>query len=289
MFDQVEDFCRPTSVPEALRMLQRAKGRARIVAGGTDAIVAGGNGVRVLIDITRAGLSYIRLKPGTVAIGATTTMAEIEESDLLRKMAGGILSLAAATCGSAAIRNLATVGGNIANASPAADLATPLLALEAAAVVADARGRRKMPLAEYLADAETGRFAKSILAEIIVPVPPGGKRCGWSFQKLGRTAVDIALVSVAAGLELDSKGRVKRARIALGSVAPTALRCAAAEERMTGRTADAALIAEAAEEAAGAVRPISDVRASAEYRRNMSAVLTARALRDCISQTGGSL
>jgi CO/xanthine dehydrogenase FAD-binding subunit len=289
VFQQVEAFRRPTSVPEALRLLQSGKGQARIVAGGTDAVVAGGDGVRILIDITRAGLSYIRRKPGVLAIGATTTLAEIEESALVRKMAGGILPAAAATCGSASIRNMATLGGNMANASSAADMAVPLLVLEASAVVADMRGRRKLPLAEYLAGAAAGRFSKAILVEVTVPEPPGGKRSGWAFQKLGRTAVDISLVSVAAGLGLDVKGRIKWSRIALGSVAPTALRAATAETLMAGQIASSALIADAAAEVARSVRPISDVRATAEYRREMSSVLTARAFAECIARAGGSL
>jgi len=289
VFDQVEAFYRPASVPEALRLLQRGKGRARIVAGATDVVVAGGDGVRVLIDITRAGLSYVRRKPGGLEIGATTTLAEIEESETLRKIAGGILPLAAASCGSVSIRNMATLGGNMANASAAADMATPLLVLEASARIADAHGRRNLPLGDYLAGAAIGRFSKSILVEVAVPQPPGGKHCGWSFQKLGRTAVDISLVSVAAGLGLDAAGRVKWVRIALGSVAPTALRAGTAEQRMTGQTLDAALITEASEEVGRAVSPISDIRASAEYRREMSVVLTARALRECAARAGGGV
>jgi carbon-monoxide dehydrogenase medium subunit len=288
VFDQVEAFCRPASVAEALRMLQRDRGRARIVAGGTDVVVAGGEGVRVLIDITRAGLSYIRSKPGALAIGATATLAEIEESALLCRLAGGIIPRAAATCGSTTIRNMATLGGNLANASPAADMAVPLLALEASAVVAEARGRRKLPLAEYLVGASAGRFSNSILVEVTLPAPPGGKCCGWSFQKLGRTALDISLVSVAAGLKLDTRGRVKWARIALGSVAPTALRAETAEQLLAGRTPDAVAIAEAAAEVARAARPITDVRASAEYRREMSAVLARRAFEECMAAAGGS-
>ena len=287
MFDQVEAFCRPASVPEALRLLQRGKGHARIVAGGTDVVVGGGDDVRILIDITRAGLNYVRRKPNELAIGATVTLAEIEESELLRKAAGGILPRAAATCGSASIRNIATLGGNLANASPAADMAIPLLVLEASAVVADARGPHLLPLVDYLASASAGHLSKSILVEITIPKPSGRKHCGWSFQKLGRTAVDISLVSVAAGLQLDHKGRVEWVRIALGSVAPTAMRAEAAEQCMTGRIPDAASIAEAAAEVARAVRPISDVRASAGYRRDMSSVLSARALRECVAQAGG--
>ena len=127
------------------------KGQARVVAGGTDVVVEGDDSVRFLIDITHAGLSYIRRRGTACVIGATTTMAELEASDVIQALAGGLLSRAARTCGSALIRNLATLGGNMANGSPAADMATPLLVLDAAVVMVDSKGRRKLPLAEYLA------------------------------------------------------------------------------------------------------------------------------------------
>jgi aerobic carbon-monoxide dehydrogenase medium subunit len=203
MFDQVNVFYRPTTVPEALRLLQRGKGQARIVAGGTDMVIAGGESIRALIDITQAGLSYIRRNGSALAIGATTTLVTLQESGQLAGFAGGLLPRAAATCGSASIRNLATLGGNLANASPAADMATPLLALDSSVVLADARGQRTLPLADYLAAAGNRGFSKSILVEVLIPAPPRGKNCRWSFQKLGRTAVDISLVNVAAGLWLD--------------------------------------------------------------------------------------
>jgi carbon-monoxide dehydrogenase medium subunit len=287
LFDKVEAFCRPASVPEALRLLERGKGQARIVAGGTDQVVAGGDSVRVLIDITRAGLTYIRRKGKAVAIGATTTLSEVDSGDLLGKFADGLLPSAAATCGAIPIRNLATLGGNMANASPAADMTTPLLALDASVVMADVRGRRKLPLAKYLAGAAANGFPHSILVEVVIPDPPPGSR--WSFQKLGRTALDISVVNVAAGLQLDRRHRVKWARIALGAVAPTAMRAEAAERLLEGRVFDAALIAEAAAEVAKVVRPITDVRASAEYRRKMSAVLAARALKACGVRAGCEL
>ena len=289
MFDKVEAFYRPANVREALRLLAGGKGRARVVAGGTDVVVEGDRSIRFLIDITHAGLSYIRRRGMSCAIGATTTMAELEASDVIQALAGGLLSRAARSCGSVPIRNLATLGGNLANGSPAADMATPLLVLDAAVVMADSKGRRKLPLAEYLAGARTHRYAKSLLVEVVVPDPPRGKACRWSFQKLGRTAVDISLVNVSAGLQLDSRGRVKWARIALGSVAPAPVRASGAEQRMTGRILDQALLAEGGAEVAREVSPISDARASAEYRREICSVLTRRALEECSAPAGCSL
>jgi len=293
MFESVEAFYRPANVREALQLLQRAKGAARIVAGCTDMILGDDRAPRFLIDITHAGLRYIRRRGATWAIGATTTMAEIEASGELRALAGGLLSHAAATCGSVEIRNMATVGGNMANGSPAADLATPLLALDAAAVIAEAGAsrprRRKMPLADYLAVARSCEMRNSLLVELTFPDPPDGSRGGWSFQKFGRTALDISVVNVAAGFELDTRGRVKWVRIALGAVAPTPIRMPAAEALMVGRTLDHGLLAEACESVMREVRPISDVRASAEYRRELSRVLTGRALEACALGEGCGL
>jgi len=301
MFDKVEAFYRPASVREALRLLDSGKGKARVVAGGTDLVVQGDDTVHFLIDITRAGLSYIRPKGAALAIGAATTMAQLEASDVVAALADGLLARAARSCGSALIRNRATLGGNIANASPAADMATPLLVLEASVVLAHARGRRTLPLAEYLLTAAAHRaamhgvagrrrtpdpFAGCLLVEVVIPAPPGGKGCRWSFQKFGRTAVDISLVNVAAGLQTDARGKVKWARIALGSVSPAPMRAAGAEQRMLGRKVDQAMLAEIGAEVAREVSPISDARASAEYRRELCFVLSRRALEECSALAG---
>ena len=286
MFENVEAFYRPASVRDALQLLENAQGGARIVAGCTDLVLEDDRSVRFLIDIKRAGLNYIRRRGGKFAIGATTTMSEIEQSPEIRDLAGGLLSRAAATCGSVQIRNMATVGGNMANGSPAADLAAPLLALDASAVIADSQGRSKMPLADYLAAARSRALAKSLLVEVTFEEPPSGSRCGWSFQKFGRTEIDISIVNVAAGLQLDPRGRVKWVRIALGAVAPAPMRMDATEALMKGRAFDRVLLTEACESVMRDVRPIGDQRASADYRRELSRVLTGRALEEC-SAPGG--
>jgi CO/xanthine dehydrogenase FAD-binding subunit len=289
MFENVETFCRPASMREAVQLLHNAKGSARIIAGCTDLIVEGDASVRCLIDLHHAGLSYIRRRGANWTIGATTTMAEIEESRVLCVLAGGLLSRAAATCGGPQIRNMATVGGNMANGSPAADLATSLLALDAWTVMADLTHKHRIPLADYLPVARTREMRSSLLVEVGFPEPPHGSRCAWSFQKFGRTEVDISLVNVAAGLQLDAHGRVKWARLALGAVAATPIRIAAAEELMTGRILDQALLTEVCELVMREVSPISDIRAAADYRRELSRVLTGRAIEDCAAHAGCSL
>src|ERR1039457_5184906 len=288
MFEQVEVFYRPASVREAVRLLASGKGRARIVAGGTDLVVDADSTVSALIDITHSGLTYIRKQGGVCAIGAATTMAELQESRTILALGGGILARAAATCGSVQIRSGATVGGNLANGSPAADLVTPLLVLDAVVVVADAKGRRKLPIADYLAARGTKGLRRSLLVEGTMPRPLG-RRCGWSFQKLGRTALDISVVNVAAGLQVDRSGRIQWARVVLGAVAPTAIRVGATEENLWGRTLDAEAIADAAEGVMREVSPITDIRASAQYRREMCRVLTRRALEECAAQAGCAL
>jgi carbon-monoxide dehydrogenase medium subunit len=287
MFDKVQAFYRPGNVREALRLLHGGKGRTRIVAGGTDVVAQADCSIRFLIDITHAGLSYIRHRSGACVIGATTTMAALESSPVIRALAGGILAHAAATCGSVQIRNRATIGGNLANGSPAADTASPLLALDAEVVLADQRGRHKVPLAALYSGLRKILLGKALIVEVVIPAPPRGGR--WSFQKLGRTQTDISLVNAAAGLQLDSHGRAKWARIALGAVAPAPMRAIAAENLLVGRKLDETLLEEVCEEVAREVRPITDVRASAEYRRAMSRVLTRRALEECAAGAGCGL
>jgi carbon-monoxide dehydrogenase medium subunit len=183
------------------------------------------------------------------------------------------------------IRNMATLGGNLANASPAAETATPLLALDAELLVADQRARRKVPLAAFYTALRKSVLAKALIVEIVIPIPPRAGR--WSFQKLGRTESDISLVNATAGLQLDSRGRVKWARIALGAVASTPIRIISAEVLMAGNRLDDGLITAACDLVEREVRPITDVRASAEYRRAMSGVLTRRALQECADQLAG--
>lgn len=285
-FDSVEAFYRPESVAEAVRLLHRGRGRARVVAGGTDLVVEGGRSIRFLIDLSRAGLTYIRKHETNCAIGATTTLAELEESTAIRALAGGLLSRAAASCGSIQNRNMATVGGNLAHGSPAADLIPPLLVLDAAVVVADAEGRHRWPLAEYLAQSRQKGLSNGVLVEVFVPEPPRGGRCGWSFQKFGRTEVDLSLVNAAAGLQLDVRGRVKWARLALGAVGPAAFRLTPVEEHLAGREFGHTLLAEAGEEVMGLVQPITDQRASSEFRRELSRVMAGRALEECAAAAG---
>ena len=206
MFDHIECFYQPTTLREALLLLRKVGKRGRIVAGATDIVMQADRSTRFLVDITRLGLNYVRGNNRGCVIGATTTMAELEHSPVIRALAGGILAKAASTCGSIQNRNMATVGGNLANASPAADTAAVLLALDAQVVVASSRRKRKIALAEFYSGPHRTVLNGELLEEVVIPALPSGGRLGWSFQKLGRTETDISLVNVAAGLQADARG-----------------------------------------------------------------------------------
>lgn len=286
MFDHIECFYRPTTLREALLLLRKVGKHGRIVAGATDIVTQADRSTCFLVDITRLGLDYVRKNGKGCVIGAATTMAALERSPVIRALAGGILAKAASTCGSIQNRNMATVGGNLANSSPAADTAAVLLALDAHVVLASSRRKRKIALAEFYSGPHKTILNGDLLEEIIIPVLPGGGRMGWSFQKLGRTATDISLVSVAAGLQIDPRGRIKWARLALGAVGPTPLRARNTEELLVGNTLSEDLLTRVGETVMREVSPVSDARTSAEYRREMSAVLARRALRECAARAG---
>jgi CO/xanthine dehydrogenase FAD-binding subunit len=184
---------------------------------------------------------------------------------------------------------MATVGGNLANASPAADTAVVLLALDGEVVVATSRQKRKIALAQFWSGPHRTVLSGGLLLEVVVPALPRGGRVGWSFQKLGRTETDISLVNAAAGLQFDARGQVKWVRVALGAVGPKPLRVKTAEALLPGKALSEDLLARVGEAVMNDVSPISDSRASAEYRREMSAVLARRALRECAVQAGLSL
>jgi probable selenate reductase FAD-binding subunit len=289
MFDRIRAFHRPTTVAQAIRLFEaerRHGGRGRYVAGGTDLVVQRDRTLRYLIDLTRLPLGYVRRVRGGWAIGATTRMADLEHSKPLLAFANGILSEAAATCGSRQIRNMATIGGNLANASPACDLAPPLLALGASVLVAGRGGRRTLPLERFFRGVHRTALNGGLLLEIAVPAPPKAARAAWSYQKLGRVQSDIAVVNAAAGIALDARGYCTWARIALGAVAPTPLRARRAEELLVARRLDRAAIEAAAERAAADAKPVSDVRGTAEYLRAMCRVLVTRALEECAHRAG---
>ena len=282
MFDHIRSFRQPFTTTEAIKLLQGQEGEAYLVAGGTDVALRAGRSVKVLVDISRLGLSYIKRRGGGLHIGATTTMAALEQSVLVRLTANGILAHAAASCGSPQTRNMATIGGNLANASPAADTATPLLVMGGQVVLQGMRASRTLPLEAYFAGPHSTNSNRELLVEIVVP--RSKPNMAFSFQRLARTEIDIALVAVASAIRCDAKRRCTDVRIALGAVAPYPMRAHRAEAVLEGQLPSDKLLRQAADIASQEIAPITDVRASAEYRREVAKVLTRRALEECVQR-----
>jgi carbon-monoxide dehydrogenase medium subunit len=230
---------------------------------------------RVIIDLNHVpGLSGIKLQKDGIHIGALTRLAEIKESRLVREKAP-VLAQAIGVMASPPIRTRGTMAGNLSTASPAADTAPALLVLEASVRLQSAKGKRLIPIDKFFQGPQkTVRGADEMLTEVIIPVRKGNS----VFLKLGRRkAFTLSVVSVAAFARVKG-GIFEDLRVALGAVAPTPIRGRKVEEALKGKEASEQNIAAAAELVKGEVKPISDLRASEEYRREMSAVLTRRVL-----------
>lgn len=277
---------KPSTLAEACR-LDADLPDALLIAGGTDLVVQMSRGQRRpanLIDISRLpGLSGVHVAGAQVEIGALTLQREAETSPLL---AGGAEAVreAARLVGGRQVRNIATVGGNIANASPAADVVPALMALDARLVLAGVDGERTMPLCDFLlGPRRTARRPGEIIASIAFPQPTA--EAATAFLKAGRRkAMEIAVVNVATHLRLDGDGTCRDVRIVLGSVGPVALRARKAEFLLEGTVPDQALVREAGRTASEECTPISDVRASADYRRLLVAALVERTLASCVER-----
>ena len=259
-----------------------------MVAGATDFVPlvrAGRWRTSLAVDISRLDeLRYIRPVDGGLEIGALTTHAALMRSRLVQQHAP-VLAEAARQVAGPQVQARATLGGNICTASPAADTVPALLVLDAIAVLVSPEGQRRLPLVEYLTGpGQTARRPGEMLQGIALPPPPPG--AGMAFEKLGKRKALIISVVNAAALLIPEGGRsaglqgirIGEARLALGAVAPTVVRCGAAEAFLVGQEPSEALFAAAAERVEDSIQPIGDVRASAEYRRVAAVALARRAL-----------
>jgi len=277
------EFYQPASLQEASRILRESGPGGRFLAGGTDLVIAmkeKGLVPKYIVDLKRiAGLSGIHEQgDGSIAIGALTTMREIEISPLITKKYS-FLSQSAAEVGSIQIRNRATVGGNMANATPSADVAPALIALNATAKITGASGDRTVPLEEYFrGPGQTVMGTDEILTEITIP-KTGPRLVGEYIKFSPREMMDLAYVGVAVSYNLgDSDKKCDGVRIVLGAVAPTPIRAKRAEAALEGQVLTEALAEKVGQIAAEEAKPISDVRSSADYRRAMVGAMTKRAL-----------
>lgn len=282
------DYIAPQSLGEALETLGKQTKGTHVIAGGTDLVPRMRSRMvepTLLVDLRLLSLDGIEMLDKWIRIGASTTHTDILESDLLAEHCYALVEATKEIAGPP-VRNRGTIGGNLVNASPAADLAPPLLVYDAIVVLAKANSEREISLSEFFtAPGETVLAPGEIMTEVRIPIIP--PKTASSFIKLGkRKAMAISVVSVAARLTLDDVGKISHARIALGSVAPTPLQAVKAEGVLEGLTPSEAIFAEAGQVASTESSPISDIRASGEYRKKMVAVLTRRALQSAWERLG---
>lgn len=268
---------RPRSTAEALAHL--AAGPATLIAGGTDVFPAlvDRPPPAAMIDLSDvAELRGIGIGSDAIRIGAATRWSELSRTPLPASCR--MLQQAAREIGSVQIQNRATIGGNLCNASPAADGAPPLVALDAEVELASARRVRRLRVEDFLVgNRRTQRAPDEIMTAILIPRAHENARS--VFLKLGaRKYLVISIVMVAAMLELDENRRIRAARIAVGAASETARRLRALERRLVGASADDAGAMQARDEDMAGLLPIDDVRATADYRREAARKLVSRAL-----------
>ncbi|MEE9569730.1 MAG: xanthine dehydrogenase family protein subunit M [Candidatus Binatia bacterium] len=287
------EIFQPSSVREASAILHEKGPGGRFFAGGTDLLIAikeKGLVPKYIVDLKRIpALTGIREQPdGGLIIGALTTMRELETSPILRQRYP-FLAQSAAEVGSIQIRNRATIGGNMANATPSADVAPTLLVLEARTKIVGMDGERVIELENFFrGPGQTVMGPEEILTEILIPpFQPG--LVGEYIKFSPREMMDLAYIGVAVTLLLSEKEkRCEEVRIALGAVSPTPMRARKAEAVLTKQILTQELAGQAGEEASRECKPISDVRSSADYRREMVRVNTKRALLNAAAGHNGT-
>jgi carbon-monoxide dehydrogenase medium subunit len=284
------EYHAPTSVGEATALLTRLGEDAKILSGGQSLIpmmklrLAG---PRHVVDINGIpDLAYIREADGFLRIGGLTRECDLEAFELIRTRYP-LLHDTSKVIADPLVRNLATLGGNLAHGDPANDHPATMLALGAEVVAVGPRGERRIPIASFFTGPfETALAAGEILTEVRIPVP--APRSGGAYLKLERKVGDFATAAVAVQLTLAAGGACERAGIGLTNVGLTPIKAERAEAALRGARPDEATIKRAAQLAAEAAQPSADLRGSVEYKKDLVSVLTTRALRRALERAGGT-
>lgn len=282
------DYFAPRTLPEAIALLQQHGEDAKILAGGHSLIPLMKLRLATpayLIDINRiAGLAYIKEEGGYLRIGALTREADLEASELVRTRYP-LLADTARVIADPLVRNLATVGGNLAHADPANDHPATMLAYGAELVATGPAGERVIPITDFFVGLFTTALAHDeILTEIRIPAPP--PHSGGAYLKLERKVGDYATAGVAVQLTLDGAGACQYVGIGLTAVGDMPIKATRAEDALRGRPLDDASIRAAAQIASEECDPTSDLRGPAEYKRAMVRELTRRALAKARERAG---
>ncbi len=281
---------RPSSLKDATRLLAGAKGRAYVLAGGSDLLVRMKGGFiepELVVDIKAIkGLGDIRKSGKGFSIGAAVPCAAIGESAALKKAWPGVVE-AANLIGSKQIQGRCTIAGNLCNASPAADSVPALVAAGANAVIAGPKGKRTIAVDKVVKAPGSTSLRKGEIVEAIVLDKRPPRSADAYLRFIPRTEMDIAVVGAAVNLTLDSKGMVKSARIVLGAVAPTAILVPRAAKAIIGTKLDEAALDRLAEACSAACKPIDDKRGTIEFRKKVAGVLARRAAGIAYKRAGG--
>jgi carbon-monoxide dehydrogenase medium subunit len=282
------EYLRPKTIPEALTFLEQHGDDAKILSGGQSLIPM--MKLRLarpayIVDINRiSGLSFIKEEGGFLKIGGLTREAEVESSSLVRTKYPLLLDTAGVIA-DPQVRNLATVGGNLAHGDPANDHPAAMLALGAQIVATGKKGERVIPIESFFVSLFTTALqAGEILTEIRIPVPPS--KSGGAYLKVERKVGDFATAAVAVQLTLDDKGAVQKAGVGLTNVGPTPLKARKAEDFLRGKKPDAAAIAQAAQLASDDSQPSADLRGPAEYKKGLVKELAKRAISRALERAG---
>jgi carbon-monoxide dehydrogenase medium subunit len=283
------DYHAPGSLADALALLDRYGDDAKVLAGGQSLLPM--LKIRLaqvghLVDIGRIpGLDYLKEEGGFLKIGAATSEAALERSDLIRTKYPILLDTAKVIA-DPLVRNRATAGGNLAHGDPANDHPATMLALGASVIARGPKGERTIPVDQFFQGLfTTALAANEILTEIRIPVPPA--KSGGAYEKLERKVGDFATAGVAAQVTLGARGEISRAGIGLTNAGPTPIKAVEAEKFLAGKMPDEATLQETGRLAAKATSPSPDRRGAVEYKREMARVLAIRALKTAIRRAGG--
>ena len=275
-------YYRPQTVSQVLRLLAHYAPNAAVLAGGTRLVAEHEPGIEVLLDLSALNLDYIETRPRQLRIGALTRLQSLTTHPHVRGLAAGLLSQAAECTAPRSIRNCATLGGTLRVSESTSELALALLVLDAL-VVLRPPDRRLLAIADFFIRREEHLSSPALILEVLVPRPPAGT--GAALVDVRPTPRDRPIVNAAA-LVSRKGGTLQSVRLAVGGVAPVPIRMSELEDLLVGELMEEALMERVSDVVESSVRPSSDDRASAEYRRAMVVVTVTGALRKAWQQAG---
>lgn len=276
MWSSLVEYHQPKRISAALKLLDRSTPRTVPLAGGVWLVARRDPSIQAVVDLSALGLDFIEPRKGRLRLGAITTLQTLADHPILREFAGGLIRLASRASAPRPIRNVATLGGTLVAADSTSEIGLALLALEAQVVVRTPN-RNVVNLDSFFADPVAQLPSHALITEVSIPIPSAN--IGTALADIRRTPKDRPIVNAVALVSLQ-RGTIRKARLALGGVAPRPIRLSPVEAALPGHSLNEAKFSEIAALVREAISPPSDGRASAEYRREMASVVALRALRE---------